>query len=247
MPGTLYLIPVEIADGTLPGVLPPATLKTLFTLRHFLVENAKSARAFLSRAGYPFSLRETDIREIGHRPSPELCGEWLRNALQGADIGILSESGCPAVADPGAEVVRAAHGLGLRVVPLVGPSAILLTLMASGLCGQRFSFVGYLPVGETERAREIARLERLSGSDQTQLLIETPYRNNQVFEALLNTLSPDTSLCVAQDVTGQEEFICTKTAAQWKKARPELKKLPTVFAFKAPAVRSRPRKGFTGS
>ena len=173
-----------------------------------------------------------------------MISEWLQPVLDGADAAVLSESGCPGVADPGAQIAARAHELGIRVVPLTGPSSILLTLMASGLDGQRFRFSGYLPKHDAERRAAILAAEKASRASETQLFIETPYRNTALLDALLETLAPDTRLTVAIDVTGQNESIRTLTAAAWKaipKAMRTLPKLPTVFAFLAKPGNRAPR------
>ena len=232
--GRLYLIPVPITEGDPALTLPGATPATARACRRFLAENAKSARAFLKACAHPLPIAELEIIEIGHVPEAERFGEWLAPILAGTDTAIVSESGCPAVADPGADLVRAAQGLGIEVVPLVGPSSILLTLMASGMNGQRFRFLGYLPVHEDERRAAIVALEKESrATGETELFIETPYRNNRILEALAQTLSPETRISAATDVTGRAQSIVTLTAAQWLKKGGELPKLPTVFAVQA--------------
>lgn len=239
MKGTLYLLPNRIADGQVDEVLPPATLEVARTLSHFLAENAKSARAFLKAAGHPRPMAELSIKEIGHHPDPRQIQDWLAPLLTGEDVAIVSESGCPGVADPGASLVAAAHELGLRVRPLVGPSSLLLTLMASGLDGQRFRFQGYLPVQADALVPAIRAAERDSSAGETQIFIETPYRNDRLFEALLTHCAPSTRLTVAIDVTGPAEFLRTLSIAQWKKAgAPGFEKRPAVFALLA-ARRSR--------
>ena len=219
-------------------------VETARRIDHFLVEAARTARATLKAMGHPKPIAELDIVEIGHDPAPELISEWLQPVLDGADAAVLSESGCPGVADPGAQIAARAHELGIRVVPLTGPSSILLTLMASGLDGQRFRFSGYLPKHDAERRAAILAAEKASRASETQLFIETPYRNTALLDALLETLAPDTRLTVAIDVTGQNESIRTLTAAAWKaipKAMRTLPKLPTVFAFLAKPGKTAPR------
>lgn len=244
MSGQLYLLPCPISEAPALDALPASTVETARRIDHFLVEAARTARATLKAMGHPKPIAELDIVEIGHDPAPELISEWLQPVLDGADAAVLSESGCPGIADPGAQIAARAHELGIRVVPLTGPSSILLTLMASGLDGQRFRFSGYLPKHDAERRAAILAAEKASRASETQLFIETPYRNTALLDALLETLAPDTRLTVAIDVTGQNESIRTLTAAAWKeipKAMRTLPKLPTVFAFLAKPGNRAPR------
>lgn len=244
MSGQLYLLPCPISEAPALDALPASTVETARRIDHFLVEAARTARATLKAMGHPKPIAELDIVEIGHDPAPELISEWLQPVLDGTDAAVLSESGCPGVADPGAQIAARAHELGIRVVPLTGPSSILLTLMASGLDGQRFRFSGYLPKHDAERRAAILAAEKASRASETQLFIETPYRNTALLDALLETLAPDTRLTVAIDVTGQNESIRTLTAAAWKaipKAMLTLPKLPTVFAFLAKPGNRAPR------
>ena len=244
MSGQLYLLPCPISEAPALDALPASTVETARRIDHFLVEAARTARATLKAMGHPKPIAELDIVEIGHDPAPELISEWLQPVLDGANAAVHSESGCPGVADPGAQIAARAHELGIRVVPLTGPSSILLTLMASGLDGQRFRFSGYLPKHDAERRAAILAAEKASRASETQLFIETPYRNTALLDALLETLAPDTRLTVAIDVTGQNESIRTLTAAAWKaipKAMRTLPKLPTVFAFLAKPGNRAPR------
>ena len=212
MSGQLYLLPCPISEAPALDALPASTVETARRIDPFLVEAARTARATLKAMGHPKPIAELDIVEIGHDPAPELISEWLQPVLDGADAAVLSESGCPGVADPGAQIAARAHELGICVVPLTGPSSILLTLMASGLDGQRFRFSGYLPKHDAERRAAILAAEKASRASETQLFIETPYRNTALLDALLETLAPDTRLTVAIDVTGQNESIRTLTA-----------------------------------
>ena len=211
---------MPITEGDPAETLPLSTLTAARSCKRFLAENAKSARSFLKSCGHPVAIAELEIIEIGHEPDPAKFSEWLSPVKDGTDTAIVSESGCPAVADPGAGLVKFAQTLGLEVVPFVGPSSILLTLMASGMNGQRFRFLGYLPVHE-----------------ETELFIETPYRNNRILEALATTLAADTRITAATDVTGREERIETLTAREWQQKGYELPKLPTVFAVQATFVK----------
>lgn len=242
MPGTLYLLPTVISDTTHTAVIPAEVREKAKTIDHFLVEAAKTARHYLKDLGHPKPIAELSIVEIGHEPDPAKIDEWLVPLRAGKDVAIVSESGCPGIADPGAQIVARVQSEGGRVVPLVGPSSILLTLMASGLDGQHFRFTGYLPIAEDERKARLLELETASARGETILFIETPYRNRTMLDALTATLRPDTRLCVAQDVTGASESIRTRRIDEWR-ATPEseknLLKIPTVFAFlAAPEVRA---------
>lgn len=212
-------------------VLPPSTLSILTTITTFIVENPRSARAFLKGTGYPHLLQNVEFRVCNeHTRSGEIAG-LVQPLLEGRDCGLVSEAGCPAVADPGAAVVRLAHARGVRVAPLVGPSAILLALMASGLEGQRFAFHGYLPVEPAQRRAAIIELERDSRRGRrTQIFIEAPYRNVQLLRATFDACRGDTLLCLATDLTLKTESIETRTIAEWKaRAPPVLNRRPTVF------------------
>jgi 16S rRNA (cytidine1402-2'-O)-methyltransferase len=238
MTGALVLLPTPIAAAHVDTVLPAEVIAAARRIDHFLAENAKSARAFLKLIGHPRPLRELAIIEIGHQPDPGMIGQWLAPARAGHDIAIVSEAGCPAVADPGATIVAVAHAAGLRVRPLVGPSALLLALMASGLNGQRFRFHGYLPVETAARSTRIRALERDSRiQDETQLFIETPYRAAAVFAALISECQPATRIAVAADLTGPQEVTRTLSAQQWRALEPgslpTLAGQPTVFALLA--------------
>lgn len=245
----LHLIPVplgELAEADPARALPASVLPVIRELRHFVVENAKSARAFLKTVGMPVPIAELDIRELPGRGKIGKSGantaDWdallaplgeIHQAPR-ASIGLLSEAGCPAVADPGSDLVLRAHQRGYRVIPHIGPSSLLLALMASGLGGQQFAFQGYLPQDESERKQVVNRLENASKSlDQTQIVIETPYRNVALFESLLKHLRPETRLCIAMALTTPEESICTQPVSAWRKATtPSFEKRPTVFLFK---------------
>lgn len=245
MPGTIYLLPNLVSDGKVADALPAGTLAAMRRIDRFLVEAAKTARAAIKAMGHPKPVSELVIEEIGHDPDPGKIDGWLAPVLAGEDAAILSESGCPGVADPGAQIVARAHALGIRVRPLVGPSSILLALMASGLDGQRFRFLGYLPIAEDERRVAIVNLERQSRASETQLFIETPYRNTHMLASLVKTLAPETRVTVATDIMGAGESIRTLHVREWKEldqAARTLPKLPTVFAVLAEAGRgSAPR------
>ena len=224
MPGVLYAIPTPLG-GAAADALPASALATIRTLRRFAVENAKSARAFLNDVGMPCAIQDLRISALDHDLSAE-----IRELQNGISLGLLSEAGCPAIADPGARLVEAAHAAGIRVAPLVGPSSIVLALMASGLEGQRFAFCGYLPREAPARDRRIRELEARSRRErETQIFIETPYRNDALMAALLAQLAARTSLCVAADMTLATETIETRSVAAWRKTRRVLGKRPSVF------------------
>lgn len=224
----LYLIPAALG-GPPQRVLPEATIEAVRTLRHFAVENAKSARAFLAAAGMSCPVRELRLEVIG-----DDADALLAPLREGHALGVLSEAGCPGIADPGQALVAAAHASGFRVVPLVGPCALVLALMASGLEGQRFAFHGYLPRDSASRAERIRALERRSReARETQIFIETPYRNQALLEALADCCAPATRLCVAADLTLPQEEIVTHSIAQWRRARPVVGRRPVVFLLQA--------------
>lgn len=228
---TLYAIPTPLG-GAAGAVLAPPVLKTVRELRDFVAENAKSARAFLSAAGG--KPRDVSIVELNEQSDPSTASSMLQPLREGRDLGLVSEAGCPAIADPGAALVEAAHAEGFRVVPLVGPSSIILALMASGLEGQRFAFCGYLPRDAAERARRIRELEaRSRKEDETEIFIETPYRNEAMLSALLETCAPQTRLCVAADVTLDSESIQTRTIGEWRRSGAVLGRRPAVFLLLA--------------
>ncbi|THF61038.1 SAM-dependent methyltransferase [Pseudothauera rhizosphaerae] len=233
--GALYLVPVSLGNAPWEHFLPQQVQRIAAGLRHFVVENAKTARAQLKLLDFPAALRDTDIRELPREESPAALDALLAPALGGHDMGLMSEAGCPAVADPGARLVARAHALGIRVVPLVGPSSILLALMASGLNGQSFAFHGYLPVAEAERDARLRALEDESRRQQcTQIFIETPYRNDRMLDALLRVCRAETRLCVARDLTTADEWVASRSIAQWRKApHPELARHPALFLLLA--------------
>ena len=232
--GTLFLVPVPLADSV-PGDGAPVNIAALVaSLTIFVVENAKTARQWLKWYGHPTELRQLTIWEMKASDRREEILGYLAPLLAGNNVGLMSEAGCPGIADPGANVVREAHRAAIRVVPLVGPSSILLALMASGLNGQRFTFHGYLPVDRNERVKTITELEQRSRrDDETQIFIETPYRNAALFQALVDTCQRETLLCLAADVTADDEMIITRTIGEWRKNIPDLEKRPTVFLLLA--------------
>lgn len=235
--GTLYLIPTHLTEATPSNtaqVLPTAVVSTALGLRHYVAENAKSARAFLKAIGIDRPLTEVSIVELDKHTQTSGASMLLAPLLRGEDVGLVSEAGAPAVADPGALVVAAAHDAGIVVKPLVGPSALLLGLMASGLNGQSFAFHGYLPQERGARIQQIQLFERESRLQKmTQMFIETPYRNQALMNDLQATLSPATRLCVATDLTGVLEWIRTQPISAWRTHPPTLSKLPTMFLLLA--------------
>ena len=231
MPGTLYLLPTSLGETPWPLVLPTTSREVACRLRHFVVENAKSARASLKWLQHPLPIREINIEQLPEPLPPREIDRLLNPLHQDSDIGLMSEAGCPGVADPGALLVRRAHETGICVKPLVGPSSLLLSLMASGLDGQRFAFHGYLPAKEPDRSKRILELEKESRQkQQTQLFIETPYRNQILLEALLDICHKKTLLCLATDLTLPAETIVTRPIDAWRKnPRPDINRHPTVF------------------
>ena len=233
--GILYLIPVTLGDDNiaalLPTSLPPDVIKIAQRLEHFVVESEKSARQFLSAIKTAKPVRELTLSLLNEHTQDKDISALLAPLLQGQDVGLMSDAGCPGVADPGAKLVALAHQKGIRVVPLVGPSSILLALMASGLNGQQFTFLGYLPVDKAQRALKIKEIEKRSQThNETQIFIETPYRNQHMLEAISNTCNANTRLCIASQVSLPDEMIATKTISAWKQsALPDLHKKPTVF------------------
>jgi 16S rRNA (cytidine1402-2'-O)-methyltransferase len=233
MKGTIYMIPCPISDERdVWDVLPKANLDIMNSLDYFIVENIRSARRFLSRAGVARKIEELEFVELNeHTTSSADVERMLKPVLEGRSAGVISEAGVPGVADPGADIVALAHNHDVRVVPLVGPSSILMSVMASGLNGQSFAFVGYLPIKDGERQRRLKELEhRVRTEHQAQVFIEAPYRNVKLFDTLIKSLSPQMRLAVAADITSPNEYIHTHTIAQWRKLGvPDIAKRPTIF------------------
>jgi len=228
--GTLFLIPVPLADEAVAKSFTPYAVDTINSIKEYIVENEKTARRFLKEAGLKTPQSELLIHDYSKHNRTAGTGDFFKGLQAGNDVGLMSEAGCPGIADPGAEIVEKAHRMGIKVVPLVGPSSILLALMASGFNGQSFTFHGYLPIDKGDRSKRIKELENLSErNDQTQIFIETPFRNNPLLEELLKTANPKTQLCIACDLTAPTEFIQTKTIAEWRKKVPELHKRPAIF------------------
>lgn len=234
MASTLYLIPSTLGDTAPIATVPAATLDVLARLEHLVVETPKQARRFLKTAGRTLGVHPISFQVLDEHTLENRLPELLAPAIEGADIGVLSDAGCPGVADPGARLVRLAHARGVTVIPLVGPSAILLALMASGLNGQRFAFHGYMPVQAEARTKALRALERESSAlGQTQIMIETPYRNNRLLHALAHTCAASTLLCVATDLTLPGQFVSTRRIEEWKRSRPDIDRRPTVFLLNA--------------
>ncbi len=231
--GSLYLVPMPISEGAIE-VIPKQVLEALRHIEYFLAEDVRTARRFLSSLRIYQSIEALHFETLD-KDTPKSALKELTSPLhKGFDIGILSESGCPGIADPGSIAVAFAHQHKINVIPLVGPSSIILALMASGLNGQQFAFHGYLPIDSKEATKVISGLEKESKTkNQTQIFIETPYRNNQLLDHLLKALNTEARLCIALDVTGPEQFIQTMTIKEWKDNKPTLPKLPCVFLFLA--------------
>jgi len=228
--GTLYMIPITLGDSPIQQVIPEFNNKIINEIDVYVVENIKSARRFLKRAGIIKPISELTFFELNKRTEVTDLPTFLAPIAEGKNIGVLSEAGCPGIADPGADIVDLAQRSKIKVTPLVGPSSILLSLMASGFNGQSFCFNGYLPKDQKDRSRKIKELERLvKTKEQTQLFIETPYRNMHVYEDLLNTCFNTTKLCIAVDITMSNEKITTKTIEEWKKIQINLQKRQCIF------------------
>lgn len=227
---TVYLIPAPLHSET-TAVVPPYVIDAIKQCKIFFVENERTTRRYFKKCWKEMVIDDYAWHTIDEAP---VKANFLKALQTGEPIGIVSEAGCPGVADPGQELIAIAHQQGASVKPLVGPSSILLALMASGLQGQRFQFVGYLPIEESARQRTIKHLESISAKENsTQLFIETPYRNNQLLVSMLNYLHPHTNLCIAADLTGPEEFIRTQTVSEWRNETPDLHKRPVIFALKS--------------
>ena len=226
----LYLIPVTLGETPLNQVLPAYNTEVILAIRHFIVEDVRSARRFLKRVNREIDIDALTFYPLNKHTSPEAVSGYLKPLEQGASMGVISEAGCPAVADPGADVVAMAQRKGLEVVPLVGPSSIILSVMASGFNGQSFAFNGYLPVEPDERVKRLKVLEqRAYNEHQTQLFIETPYRNNKMVEEILRTCRPGTRLCIAANLTCEDAYVHTQTVKEWQGHVPDLSKRPCIF------------------
>ena len=230
MKGKLHLIPTVIGEAPIERVLPKEAIEIVNKINFFIVENVRTARRYLIKAGIKTPIDDLTFFVLNKHTQPEEIPEFLKPITEGNDIGLLSEAGCPAVADPGADIVKIAHQKNIQIVPMVGPSSILLALMASGMNGQNFAFNGYLPVKQPARNKQIKFFEMRSQQEQqTQIFIEAPYRNIQLLKDMLTACSPSTKICIAADISQDDEFIKTKTAKEWKKKLPEINKRPTIF------------------
>lgn len=228
--GNLYLIPTRLGDNAPLEVLPISVKKVIETVNDYIVENEKTARRFIKKISSGKSQASLNIHILNKYTELSELPSFLEACKRGKPVGLLSEAGCPGVADPGAEIVKIAHKNNIRVIPLVGPSSILLALMSSGMNGQNFAFNGYLPIDKGERKAKLKQLERLSAEQhQTQLFIETPYRNNKLLEDICATLQSQTRVCVACDITLPTEYIKTKTVEEWKRTTVDLHKRPAIF------------------
>lgn len=230
--GTLYLFPVTLGETEVSAVIPAFNIELIKTINVFIAEDAKNTRRFLKQCGYP-DISKAEILLLNEHTKGSELPSLINDLFQGKNIGLLSDAGCPGIADPGAEVVRHAHQKGIKVVPLVGPSSIVLSIMASGFNGQNFAFNGYLPIEKPQRVKRMKELEQMVyKNNQAQFFIETPYRNISLFDDLLSNLNSDTALCLGIDLTTASEKIITKSIAEWKKfPKPELNKIPVVFGI----------------
>ena len=230
--GKLYLIPTTLGISNPLEVLPISIKKVIERIDYYIVENEKTARKSIKQVVSSKKQSALKLYSLNKFTDPAQIPSYLDPCKNGNDMGLLSEAGCPGVADPGAEIVRIAHNEGIQVVPLVGPSSILLAMMGSGMNGQSFTFHGYLPIDKKERKQELKTLERISfEKNQAQIFIETPYRNNKLLEDMLQILQPATRICVACDLTLPSEYLLTKTASDWKKTKVDLHKRPTIFVI----------------
>jgi 16S rRNA (cytidine1402-2'-O)-methyltransferase len=227
---SLYLIPTSLGDTAFERILPSYNTAVVSALKFFIVEDIRSARRFLKKTNPEIIIDELVFFELNRHTQQSEISSFLKPMHGGSDVGVISEAGCPAIADPGADVAALAQEYGYTVVPLVGPSSILMALMASGFNGQSFAFTGYLPIPQNDRAKTLKKLEgRVYSESQSQIFIETPYRNMKLFEDILQTCQPATKLCIAADITLETEFIKTKSIRDWKKQHPDLNKRPCIF------------------
>ncbi|MBQ0068510.1 MAG: SAM-dependent methyltransferase [Bacteroidales bacterium] len=226
----LYLIPVQLSDGDLAAVLPATNTVIVREIKHFIVENVRSARRFLKKCDRSINIDELTFYELNRHTDPRDIASYLAPLEAGNAMGVISEAGCPAIADPGADVVAIAQRRGLKVKPLVGPSSILMGLMGSGFNGQSFAFLGYLPIDGGDRQRKFKEMEHnIIHNGQTQIFIETPYRNNALIATMIKSLPSHLRLCVASDITGEKECIVTRSIKEWGKVEYDYSKTPTIF------------------
>jgi 16S rRNA (cytidine1402-2'-O)-methyltransferase len=231
-PGKLYLLPVPIAEGKIEQNIPSYNFEVIRGLKFFIAEDAKTARRCLKQFGYT-AMENAEIVLLNEHSKAGDIHSLIKPLLDGYDTGLMSDAGCPGIADPGADVVRLAHQKNIQVVPMVGPSSVVLSIMASGFNGQNFAFVGYLPIDKSQKVKRLKELEQLAiRQKQAQFFIETPYRNEQLFDVLLETLSPQTLIFVGKDITSPNQYLVSKTAGEWKKnKKPEMHKVPVVFGI----------------
>lgn len=234
MKGKLYLIPHTLGDSPIENVIPPFNTQLINQIKYYIVENIRTARRFLSKSEIKTEIDDLVFFELNKHTQPEELGTFIKPMFEGHDVGVISEAGCPAVADPGSDIVRLCHGADIEVIPLVGPTSILLALMASGFNGQSFAFNGYLPVKSPERINQLKKDEQRSKKEgQTQIYIEAPYRNMQLLESMLSCLNPTTTLCIAVDLTLESQMVSSKSIKAWKKSKVSLHKRPVIFLFEA--------------
>ena len=228
--GTLYLIPVPLAKDASSKSFTPFLVNTVNQIKEYIVENEKTARFFLKEAGLKTPQSELILHDYGKHSRSQNKTDYFKGLLAGNDVGLMSEAGCPGIADPGFDLIRMAHQKGIKVVPLVGPSSIVLALMASGFNGQHFAFHGYLPIDRAQRIKKLKELESFANRHrQTQLFIETPFRNNALLDDIIKNCHSKTELCIACNLTATDEFIQTKTISEWAKKIPDLHKKPVIF------------------
>ena len=227
---SLYLIPTSLGETSFDRILPAYNAEIVNSLKYFIVEDVRTARRFLKKVNQAIEIDELHFYVLNQHTTPEEISAYLKPMAEGHDMGVISEAGCPAIADPGADVVAMAQVANYQVVPLVGPSSLLLALMGSGFNGQSFAFSGYLPIQPAERSKALKKLEaRVYSESQSQLFIETPYRNMKMLQQILSDCQPNTKLCIAADITLDTEFIHTKTIKDWKTQLPDLNKRPCIF------------------
>lgn len=227
---SLYLIPVTLGDTSIEKVLPTYNREVIISIKYFIVENIRSARRFLKKTESSINIDDLTFYELNKHTNLSDIERYLQPIAKGESVGVISEAGCPAIADPGADIVAIAQRRKINIVPLVGPSSILMSLMASGFNGQSFAFQGYLPIDAAERVKKLKQLEqRIFNEDQTQIFIETPYRNHKLVEDLIKNCTPSVKLCIAMDITCDDEYIKTKPIKEWSKNLPDMNKKPCIF------------------
>lgn len=230
MSGILYLFPTQLGDSELTNILPDFNIKLISEIKYFIVEDVRTARRFLKKCNQDINIDEIVFFVLNKHTQQSELQTFIEPLRQGIDVGLLSEAGCPAIADPGADIVAIAQSKNIQIVPLVGPSSILLSLMASGFNGQNFAFNGYLPVQEQDKVKMLKIFEkRIYQDNQTQIFIETPYRNNKLLQDIIKYCQPEIKLCIAADITTKDEYIKTNPLSNWKNKLPDLQKRPCIF------------------